>query len=320
MNFCELRCVYFKDVETRQSWREHIDQRTAIAYDAHDPMKTYTCFRKWFRAHGKELDAIVFDIDGVLVRGKSALSGSRELLEMIRRVEIPVSLLTNDGNNSVEEKRALLMKCGLEFETQEFVSSGHGLSAVVRDKNMKGQLFFVMGKLGQPCYAGQAGVKVTRDTALLPRCSGVIVGEENYLWEDTINAVVNFIIEKPDAPLIVPNPDDYFPRKDGRLQIASGAVARFIQSVLDSYGIHIEPYFLGKPFEPIFRYNHESFEKRLRRHYDRQRIMMLGDSLIADIAGALDFGYRSALLLTGITTRALLEQSKVKPDLVFVSL
>lgn len=266
------------------------------------------------------MDALVFDIDGVLVRGESALSGSKELLSMIRERDIPISLLTNDGNNSVAEKCALLGNCGLEFATREVTSSGHGLISVVREKNLSGKLFFVMGRLGRPCYAEQAGVRVTRNTDLLSVCTGVIIGEENYSWEDTINAVANFIIEKPNALLIVPNPDSYFPRKDARLQIAAGAVARFIQQVVESLDVPIKPLYLGKPYEPIFRYNHEALEKRLERQLVPQRIMMVGDSLNGDITGALSFGYRSSLVLTGITTRALLNKSRVKPELTFESL
>jgi 4-nitrophenyl phosphatase len=47
---------------------------------------------------------------------------------------------------------------------------------------------------------------------------------------------------------------------------------------------------------------------------------MAGDLLRSDILGARDFGYRSALLLTGVTTLDMLERSEIRPDLVFETL
>ena len=44
---------------------------------------------------------------------------------------------------------------------------------------------------------------------------------------------------------------------------------------------------------------------------------MVGDFIESDVKGANDFGYRSALVLSGITNLQMLEQSFVKPELVF---
>jgi ribonucleotide monophosphatase NagD (HAD superfamily) len=46
----------------------------------------------------------------------------------------------------------------------------------------------------------------------------------------------------------------------------------------------------------------------------------VGDFIRSDIQGALDFGYCSALVLTGVTTRDMLDRSAVRPDLVFETL
>jgi ribonucleotide monophosphatase NagD (HAD superfamily) len=47
---------------------------------------------------------------------------------------------------------------------------------------------------------------------------------------------------------------------------------------------------------------------------------MLGDRLDTDIDGARRAGLLSILVLTGITTREMLAQSKVQPDFVFENL
>ena len=56
---------------------------------------------------------------------------------------------------------------------------------------------------------------------------------------------------------------------------------------------------------------------RQARKVDRDRVWMVGDFIESDIRGARDFGYRSALVLTGLTSRQSLDRSALQPDLVF---
>jgi ribonucleotide monophosphatase NagD (HAD superfamily) len=50
---------------------------------------------------------------------------------------------------------------------------------------------------------------------------------------------------------------------------------------------------------------------------DATRTLTIGDRLDTDIAGARAAGLASALVLTGVTTPAMLEQSAIQPDFVF---
>lgn len=274
-------------------------------------------FSNWFEQHQNEFDALVFDIDGVLLAGQTPLPGSGEFVRKLRDRNFPFSLLTNDGNHSIEEKCQHLKNCGVQFRHEEITSCGHGLVEVANKFGMVGKLFFVMGDLGDPCYAQNAGLVVTRNIEELPKCAGVIDGEKNYDWEPVINAVVNYFIANPDALFIVPNPDEYYPIASGEIEIASGATARFIQNALKAYGINIEPIYLGKPYTPIFEHNHTALEHRLKRSIEPKRVIMIGDSIDSDIRGANDFGYCSALLLTGITKPDMLKTSTIQPDFVF---
>jgi HAD superfamily hydrolase (TIGR01450 family) len=275
-------------------------------------------FIPWLEEHRGELDALALDIDGVLLVGRELNPGARELLAILRRQGMPVSLLTNDANNSIAQKLGHLRDHGLRFHPEEVTSSGHALAEVVAEHRLQGELFFVLGRLGR--YAQLAGLRVTRSLQRLPACRGVIVGEEEYDWESTLNGVSNYFVCRPEGLLIVPNPDPYFPIPGGGIQIAAGGVARLLEFVLGEYGLKKDALFLGKPNEPIFRCHHHMLQRRLGRRVDRSRVMLLGDSLRGDIAGAQRFGYRNALLLTGVTTPARLAQSPIRPELVFRAL
>ena len=276
---------------------------------------------EWLVKNIDTVDALVFDIDGVLLVNGGPARGSRALLEMLRKSRIPFFLLTNDGDHSTREKAAILKAADLQIHHSEIVSCGDGL-VTLHEKNLFSPApFFIMGNLGNPCFAEKAGLNATRDLSRIGKCQGVIVGEKGYDWETTINAVVNYFIQTPDARLIVPNPDEYYPGTPaGHIRIGAGGVARFIVRVLKTYGTTVSPIYLGKPFSPIFEKTHARLEAVLGRPVPRGRVLMAGDFLRSDIQGARDFGYCSALLLTGVTNLEMLERSPVRPDLVFETL
>jgi HAD superfamily hydrolase (TIGR01450 family) len=271
-------------------------------------------FLDWLDAHPQALDALVLDIDGVLLLARRATPGSRELLARLRADHLPFLLLTNDGDHSPQEKAAILRDCGLEIQAEEIVSCANGLSQIAGEIGPNGAPFFIMGNLGLPCYAETAGLQTTRDLNLLHDCQGVIVGENDYDWESTINAVVNYFIQHPDALLVTPNPDEYYPDGRGGVRLAAGSVSRLIQRALASYGCPKAPLYLGKPHAPIFHMAHQRLEQMAGKTVERGRVMMIGDNLDADVAGAAAFGYRTAVVLTGITTATMLAAASQKPD------
>lgn len=277
-------------------------------------------FNAWLQQQARDLDGIILDIDGVLLGSGQRLSGSRSLLEWLRNNPLPYVLLTNDADHSIEEKAANLQRAGLEVPSGRIISCGHGLRPFVAASHLFQQKFFVMGDLGNPCYAEAAGLVTTRDIDELDLCSGVIVGEAHYSWEPVINAVVNFFITHPQALLIVPNPDEFYPGKKDRIQIAAGGVARFIVHVLKAYGLALIPHYLGKPYPPIFQLAQAFLEKQLGNPIPCHRILVVGDNLAADVAGGKKMGFRTVLMMTGVTTHESLVKSGIQPDLVFARL
>ncbi len=277
-------------------------------------------FYTWLERHGGDVEALCLDIDGVLLNAGCRLPGSRRLLELLRDKSLAFVLLTNDGNHSPREKVDALQQAGLCIAPSCLVSCGHAIQPIAHSLGLIGKTFFAMGDTGQPCYAENAGLAVTRDLKRLPDCEGIIIGEEHYDWESVINAVVNFFIDHPQAPLIVPNPDEFYPAPKLKIHIAAGGVGRFIQQVLKAYGVAIDPIYLGKPHPPIFKLAHEELEKQLGHAIAPRKVIMVGDNIAADIAGGRRMGYRTCLLLTGVTRASILDESTLMPDMVFNAL
>jgi NagD protein len=280
-------------------------------------MQVDLSLHQWLVAHASEIDGLIFDIDGVLLNGNRPARGSRRLLAMLSERQIPFLLLTNDGNHSPEEKALHLKQAGIGIDSEKIVSCAHALVTLADERDLRGRRFFIMGDLGHPCYAQAAGLETTRNLADLPGCSGVIVGEDHYDWEPVINAVVNFFLDASDALLIVPNPDEFYPGRSSKIRLAAGSVGRMIHRALTAHGLALTPIYLGKPHAPVFEITQRRLEQSAGRRLALQRILMTGDNLDSDVCGATGFGYRSALVLTGITDRWMLDKSRLKPELAF---
>lgn len=275
-------------------------------------------FYQFLKDHRNDYDVLLCDIDGTLVRGAIPLPGAPELITYCRETRLPFFLLTNDSNHSLEEKSAIINRAGLDIKPDEIISAGSMLDAYVYDRNIEGQQFFVMGKLGTPCFAEKAGLKVCRNPEQIEDCDGVIIGEGRYDWQLAFHAVFNFFLNHPERPLLTPNPDSYWPGKQKDwFGIGAGAKARFIRALLNERGIHKEPCYFGKPYPDMYRH-----ALKLTGTLNPKRAIMIGDSLTADIAGANSAGIASALVLTGITTAEMAKnaQATEKPQRIFKSL
>lgn len=280
-------------------------------------MTPLPAFTTWLEQHRTVVDALCLDIDGVLLNSRRRLPGSRRLIDLLQRLKLPYVLVTNDGNHATAEKALRLQQAGLAINADQIISCGHAITTWAVQTNRVKALFFVMGDTGTPCFVEAAGLKVTRDLKRLEACAGVVIGEENYHWEPVINAVINYLINHPDAPLVVPNPDEFYPGPKLKIHVAAGGIARFIQQILKSYGMTITPIFLGKPFAPIYLLARQALEEHLGHATLPEKILMLGDNLAADIQGGRNMGYTTALLLTGVTSSTALRASKLIPDMVF---
>lgn len=277
-------------------------------------------FREWFRRRREQVDALVFDVDGVLMIKGEPMPGAEELLATVRADGIPFTLLTNDGCSSPEEKCAKLAASGLHLDPSELVSCGHGLEELVRQRQWAGEPVFVMGRLGEPSYAERAGLVEITDLKRIRECRAAIIGENTFDWQHTLEATFNVLIQQPDFPLIVPNPDSYFPGRKGCLHIGSGALGRFLEALCRAYGLELTPEYLGKPYSPILQFAHHRLEHRAGHAIERDRVMLVGDSIASDIAGGLRFGYRTALVLTGITRPEMPVTDEAAPEFVFHTL
>jgi len=268
--------------------------------------------------------AVFFDVDGTVVSGRNAMPGAAETINFLRSIKTPFLFLTNDSHHSPEQKAHLINRTGVKVDALEVVSCSHALKDFVLERNLTGKKVFIMGEFGTPCYAKAAELIPCRELEEIDECEFVIAGEGYFDWHDTFQAVMNYFLLHRDRTLVVPNPDSCWPNSNtGKLGIGAGAQARFIAGLLKELSIDIELFYLGKPYPAIYEYALRYLQKQFDLpDLQISEVMMLGDSLTSDMAGAARLGMGHALTMTGVTTWEILNHvpEERRPELIFESI
>lgn len=284
-------------------------------------------FFDYYLQHKDAIEALLIDIDGTLVLSSHQIGEADKFIDMLHHDKKPFFLLTNDGNHSIKEKCQFMKNANLDIHESEIISCGSVLNLLAEENNFVGKKFFVLGELGNPSYASEAGFVVTQDIDEIMECEGVIAGEGDYDWRPNLEAVLSYFIKFPERPYIVPNPDSFWPYKThGQFGIGAGGQARMIVNIMQELNFDFEPIYLGKPYNGIYRYALEMLTKKFRsdlRELNPEKIYAIGDSLSSDIAGANQANLNSVLVLSGITNSRHVASvsSQIKtPNFVFDSL
>lgn len=248
-------------------------------------------------------EVILLDAYGVLNDARGALREGRALLDEIARQRKRFFVVTNDASRLPETCAARFRSFGLDVPADRIITSGALLDRHFADSRLRGARCMVLGTEDSKEYVRAAGGEIVPVRAG-DDCDAVIVCDDSgYPFLETIEealAVLRRHIGR-GQPIhrILPNPDLIYPKGDGAFGFTSGAVVTLLESGLGRLFPHRrreELAFtrLGKPHEPMFA------EARRRARTDS--LVMIGDQLETDIAGACNAGIDSALVATGVST------------------
>ncbi len=243
----------------------------------------------------ERFDVILFDSDGVLVRWPSAIPDAPEAIARLNALGKPYYVLTNDASQMAETRAARYAELGLDIDPDKIISSGMLLKPWFEVQGLRGARCVVLGTEDSAAYVLEAGGDVApfhEDFDVL-----VVGDQDGFPFLDATAAVLTTLFRKLDrgeAPrLVVPNPDLYYPERNG-FGFASGTVAGMFEAALALRypdRPHLTFARLGKPHPAMF---HEAFRRATTRN-----MAMIGDTPSTDIRGANNVGIASALVETG---------------------
>ncbi|HEY1734645.1 MAG TPA: HAD family hydrolase, partial [Acidimicrobiales bacterium] len=104
-----------------------------------------------------QFDAALFDLDGTLFRGCTAVPGAPDELAQLARREVAIGYLTNNGSRSPEEVVEHLRELGFSPTVAEVVTSGQAAAGMLADRLPAGSRVLVVGTTSLAGEVGKAG-------------------------------------------------------------------------------------------------------------------------------------------------------------------
>jgi 4-nitrophenyl phosphatase len=249
-----------------------------------------------------DIKAVASDMDGVLWRGDEPLPGMVTLFQMLRTRGMPFALVTNNSMKTPSDYVAKLAKLGVaDVRAEQIITSSTTTLSYLKATYPAGSPMHVLGGDGLRRLIIEGGFKLD-DTA--PKA--VIVGLDTNLTYDKLKRA-SFLI-RAGATFIATNQDDSIPTPEG-LAPGAGSIVAALKAATGQ-----QPRVMGKPDAPMF-------EAALRLMGTAPAdTLMIGDRLNTDITGAALLGFKTALVLTGVSTRADAEVNSIKPDGIYADL
>ncbi|AXH95060.1 HAD-IIA family hydrolase [Ornithinimicrobium avium] len=260
---------------------------------------------------------ILCDLDGVVYRGDRACPGAVEGLRDARDAGVRVLFMTNNASRPPQAVADQLTGLGLPTGADEVLNASQVAARVLRERRDRGELVLkegavVLGVGGEGVGAALADAGLrwaapeqVREAGLagdpMP-VAAVVQGYGPLLDVSDLTEAVYAV--RAGATWVATNDDATLPTERG-LAIGNGSL---VAAVANATGVL--PEVVGKPHAPAYRIAVE------RLGLAPEDCLMLGDRLDTDIAGAARAGLRSALVLTGVSTRAEVEQApgRLRPD------
>ena len=235
----------------------------------------------------------LIDMDGVIVRGRDLIPGADGFLDRLHQRGIKYLILTNNPLYTPRDLQHRLQRMGLSVNADCIYSSAMATAQFLKTQMPDGTAF-VIGESGLTAALHEAGYVLTDHDP-----DYVVVGETTALNFERLTQAVRLVSQ--GARFIATNPDPSGPGEGG-LVPACGAITAFIETAT---GIH--PYFVGKPNPLMMR----SALRYLGEH--SENTIMVGDRMDTDIRVGTEAGLETVLVLTGVTTREMVDRFPYRP-------
>jgi glycerol 3-phosphatase-2 len=232
-------------------------------------------------------DNVLLDLDGCVWVGETATRNAPEAVAELRAGGKSVGFLTNDSRRSPEEYVRKLWSLGLRASLEEVVTVGGAVQFVLAERGGPEDVY-VIGSSAIFRHVADAGMRIVNGTARASEADIVVLAGHDELDYEELRAATQALLA--GAELIATDRDRSFPTSDG-ISPATGAFVAALE-----YATGSKARIVGKPDPQIFRTALDRFEPG--------RTLMVGDSLVSDLAGANAAGIDAAIVLTGVTPRA----------------
>ena len=242
----------------------------------------------------------LFDMDGTLYLGSRLYDFTLELLDTLKKTGRTYLFMTNNSSKSVEDYVKKLAKLGIQATREEFMTSSQA-TAFYLHKHHEGQKLYVCGTESLKEELRMEGFTVTTN---IDEVECIVMGFDTELTFQKLHDVSYMLLTRPELPYIATNPDYVCPTEFGSVPDC-GSVCDMIYNATKK-----RPVVIGKP-SPLMP---ELAMEKLG--ISKEEACVVGDRIYTDVKSGLNAGITGILVLSGETTREILDASEDKPHLV----
>jgi len=243
------------------------------------------------------LKGILFDLDGVLYTGSSAIEGAVEAIEKLRASHI-CRFVTNTSTLSLTSLQQKINKLGFAIPINEIISAPQAT------------LFYLQRQQNPVCRLLLAD-DVKLDFKELHQTDAtanyIVIGDIGSMWSYTLlNQVFNDLMQ--GAKLIAIHKNKFWQTEHG-LQMDIGG---FVEAL--EYASGVKAMIIGKPSADFFQIALDDMGLK------SSEVAMIGDDIDVDVGGSQQIGLTGILVRTGKYRQNYADASHVKPDLLIDSI
>ncbi len=248
----------------------------------------------------KNIRLFLFDMDGTLYLGNRLYDFTLELLDTIKSTGRRYLFMTNNSSKSVEDYIKKLEKIGITATREDFITSSQATAYYLK-QNFPNHRLYVCGTQSLKKELEREGFTVTEK---LEDVDCIDMGFDTELTYQKLEDVSRLLLTRENLPYIATNPDYVCPTEFGSVPDC-GSVCDMIYNATGK-----RPVVIGKP-SPLMP------QLAMAEHgYSKDETAVVGDRIYTDVKSGLNAGITGILVLSGETTREILEQSEDKPHLV----
>ena len=253
----------------------------------------------------KRIRHIALDMDGTLYLGGRLFPWTLDFLKALRDKGIGYTFLTNNPTKSVADYLAKLSGMGIEASEDNMLTTSLAAIDYLKENLPGARRLFMLGTPSMVSQFEKAGFEAAADDPA-DRPDALVVSFDMTLTYDRLCRAAWWAAQ--GIPYIATNPDRVCPTEKETILVDCGSIQKCIEEATGRRPDIV----LGKP-DPTM------LQDIMRRHaLAPEEVAMVGDRVYTDIAMARNAGAVGVLVLSGETTKEMLENlpDSQRPDYV----
>lgn len=247
-----------------------------------------------------ELQALIIDIDGTLLRGSTPLPGLSEFFSFLRSRRISFVVASNNATKTPADYQEKLAGLGVQIAAEQILTAAMVTANYLEGELGQGAGLYVIGERALREVLHRAGFVLLQD-ASRPADAVVVGGDSTLTYEKLKNAALQL---QSGARFVGTNPDLLCPSEEGLVPEAGTTLAA-LQAATG-----IQPAVIGKPARYLFDMAVDKMGS------ERAKTAVLGDRLETDVLGGQRAELRTVLVTSGVDGERTIQQKGIEPDLV----